>query len=93
MESDFQRMQREATQRLREMHERTKKEANHQAPAATSAPQKTFATPKKNDNPLNIFSSLFSGSGDGLLIAGVLFLLYRDKGDELLMLALLYSLM
>lgn len=92
MESDFQRMQREATQRLREMSAHAKKEENTEAVPPQREPE-TKKPQKKNNNPLDIFSSLFSGSGDGMLLAGILLLLHRDKGDDLLMLALLYILM
>lgn len=90
MESDFQRMQREATQRLREMSARSVQE--EKTPPEPLPPEKK--TQIKNNNPMDILTSLFSsGSSDGLLLAGILLLLYRDKGDNLLMLALLYILM
>lgn len=91
MESDFQRMQREASERLRKMSAR----AMVTAPPLEAPPPPVTenAGVKKASNPLDILGSLFSGSGDSLLLAGILLLLYREKGDNILMLALLYILM
>lgn len=88
MESDFQRMQREATQRLLEMN-RQNSGVKREQPPKEDAPAPT----KKKAPSGDLFSSLFSTGSDGILIAGLLYLLYREKSDNLLMLALLYILL
>ncbi len=81
MESEFMRMQREATEQLRRMQARAIPDVNKTAPPS-KAEQK------------GIFSALPTfGDSDKLLLLGLLFLLYKDGGDPLLMLALLYLLM
>ena len=86
MESEFQRMQRQATEQLRQL--------SAKAALPTPAPEKKEPPEKKAEkNPLDIISSLFSGSSDSLLLAGLLLLLYREKGDNILMLAILYILL
>ena len=80
MESEFMRMQREATEQLRRMQARA---------TAQPAPPHQNKTPRRQAQPdLPAFED-----GDKLLLLGLVFLLYRDGSDPLLMLALLYLLM
>lgn len=88
MESEFQRMQRQATEQIRQMNARA-----IPTPPSPVPEIKRQEKREEKSNPLDIISSLFSGSCDSLLLAGLLFLLYREKGDNILMLALLYILM
>lgn len=80
MESEFMRMQREATEQLRRMQAR--------ATSEPAPPHQKQASPRQAQPPLPAFED-----GDKLLLLGLVFLLYRDGGDPLLMLALLYLLM
>lgn len=80
MESEFMRMQREATEQLRRMQARSTPQ-----PAPT---QQRQTPPKQAQPPLPT-----TVDSDKLVLLGLVFLLYRDGGDPLLMLALLYLLM
>lgn len=80
MESEFMRMQREATEQLRRMQARSTPQ-----PAPTQQKQ---ASPRQAQPPLPT-----TVDSDKLVLLGLVFLLYRDGGDPLLMLALLYLLM
>lgn len=81
MESEFMRMQREATEQLRRLQARATPDENKTSPQS-KAQQK---------GPLSALPAF--GDSDKLLLLGLVFLLYRDGGDPLLMLALLYLLM
>ncbi len=81
MESEFMRMQREATEQLRRMNERAKAappQEKPQPPPVSAADKSILGIPLESDK---------------LLILGLLFLLYKDGGDPVLMMALLYLLM
>lgn len=81
MESEFMRMQREATEQLRRMQ-------------ARATPDKNKMPPPRQVQQKELSASLPAfGDSDKLLLLGLLFLLYRDGSDPLLMLALLYLLM
>ena len=88
MESEFQRMQRQATEEIRRLSARAEI-----PPSAPAVQEKKQENKTKKDAPLDVISSLFSGSGDSLLLVGLLLLLFREKGDNILMLAILYILM
>lgn len=75
MDSEFMRMQREATEQLRLMNLRAAEHKKETKPEAKK--------PQKNA-PFD---------GDKTVLLFLLFLLYSDGGDNLLMLALLYLLM
>ena len=78
MESDFMRMQREATEQIRQMNARAK------PPVLEEKKQKKeLENQKQNEAP----------DGDMLILLFLLFLLYKDGADPILMLALLYLLM
>ena len=78
MESDFMRMQREATEQIRQMNARAKPPVLQEKTI-----EKTIEKPKQNEAP----------DGEMLILLFLLFLLYKDGADPILMLALLYLLM
>ena len=82
MESEFMRMQREATEQLRRMSERSK-----------AAPLRDNLPPPRENSGYEKSILGAALEGDKLLLLGLLFLLYKDGGDPVLMLALLYLLM
>lgn len=120
-DNDFNRMQQEAIERVREMQKRARYSVersneelfsrSEEVPSRPEPPKEKIKPPVKprahappvrppRSNPLE---GLLSGKGfnlqsilgfnlesDHLLILGLLFLLYTDSGDRLLMLALLY---
>ncbi len=82
MESDFMRMQREATEQLKRMNARAMLPTEPTKIQETAGKTEVKKT-KQNEVPNN----------DMLILLLLLFLLYKDGADPVLMLALLYLLM
>ena len=94
--NEFSRQQQEAIDRMREMN---KKSTNPQADTAVNTPPKT--QPKTQPKPQNSqgglvlelpFGNLFNDK-DTALILGLLLILYGEKADKMLLLALVYILL
>lgn len=94
--NEFSRQQQEAIDRMREMN---KKSTNPQADTDVHTPPKT--QPKTQPKPQNSqgglglelpFSNLFNDK-DTALILGLLLILYGEKADKMLLLALVYILL
>ncbi len=92
-ERDFSAMQQEAMARLREMQSRSKSLANNQPSQSKPPPMPIPPAPKKTND---IFSQIL---GDGvkldsekIIILLMLFVLYKNKADIKLLLALGYLL-
>lgn len=110
MESDFARMQREATERLIKMSQQSSSKntmpptpnfvnikSNNQNKVADNSFEKAsniqgMTKGNRGNSTVDFFSNLFKDD-DTILLFGIIFLLFRDNSDPLLMLALLYILM
>ena len=89
--NEFSRQQQEAIDRMREMN---KKSTNPQADTAVHAPPKTQPKPQNYQGGLGLelpFGNLFQDK-DTALILGLLLILYGEKADKMLLLALVYIL-
>ena len=85
-------MQKEAEQRVKEMQSRARLVGSNEVPP----PPKNFCQPKRNpdaflENPL--FSVFGGQENDKLLILALLWILWKEKADSKLLLALLYLLL
>ncbi|MCD7847869.1 MAG: hypothetical protein LUG49_07605 [Oscillospiraceae bacterium] len=93
-DSDFSRMQQEALDRMREMQRRSRTVVNPPPTPPPAPPQPAF---QPNLNVNNLFQNIL---GDGLkldsekaLILMMLFVLYKNKADVKLLIALGYLLL
>lgn len=90
--NEFSRQQQEAIDRMREMN---KKSTNPQADTAVHTPPKTQTKPQNSQGGLGLelpFGNLFNDK-DTALILGLLLILYGEKADKMLLLALVYILL
>ena len=88
-------MQKEAEQRVKEMQSRARLVGINEVPSPTPPP-KPFCPPKTPPNtfPENPLFSVFGGQeNDKLLIIALLWILWKEKADPKLLLALLYLLL
>lgn len=90
--NEFSRQQQEAIDRMREMN---KKSTNPQADTAVHTQPKTQPKPQNSQGGLGLelpFGNLFNDK-DTALILGLLLILYGEKADKMLLLALVYILL
>ena len=90
--NEFTRQKQEAIDRMREMN---KKSTNPQADTAEHTPPKTQPKPQNSQGGLELelpFGNLFNDK-DTALILGLLLILYGEKADKMLLLALVYILL
>ena len=85
-------MQKEAENRVREMQSRARLVSKAE-PVFPSPPQNLFQE-KKSPPPENPLSSIFSSfDNDKIIILALLWILWNEKADQKLLLALLYLLL
>lgn len=90
--NEFSRQQQDAINRMREMN---KKSTNPQADTAVHTPPKTQPKTQNSQGGLGLelpFGNLFNDK-DTALILGLLLILYGEKADKMLLLALVYILL
>ena len=90
--NEFSRQQQDAINRMREMN---KKSTNPQADTTVHTPPRTQPKPQNSQGSLGLelpFGNLFTDK-DTALILGLLLILYGEKADKMLLLALVYILL
>lgn len=92
-ENEFKLKQQDAIKRMQEMSSQAKTYTNPQSSPPSVAQQQQNKTQPQNSNfLLPILDSLLK-DGDATLIIGLLLLLMSEKGDKILLFALIYILL
>ena len=86
-------MQKDAEKRIREMQSRARLVSGSE-PAVPAPVPKNFQKAKNSSPPENPLSSILGGiDNDNLIILALLWILWNEKADQKLLLALLYLLL
>lgn len=79
---------------MKQKPEPAPEKVNHQKEHTSHTPSMKNSPTKASSNPItSLISSIFSGDSDKLLIMGLILLLSKEQGDQMLIMALLYILL